>query len=66
MLTIGGRPPDSSPSVGPLGDFNGDGQQDVVLSTHQAGHAFIVFGGRPRAEKTLASLADVEIKVRPK
>ena len=61
VVAIGGRPPGSSPSAGPVGDFNGDDRPDLVLSTYQGGQAYIVFGGREPIDASITAFADVAI-----
>jgi FG-GAP repeat protein len=62
VVTIAGRPPGSWSIAGPVGDFNGDGRDDLVLSMTHVGRVYIVFGGRrPPGGGAIADLADVAV-----
>lgn len=57
-------PFDGTGSAAPAGDVNGDGRQDVILSTpgsnfngrHRSGSAYVIFGGAPPSSWNLEAL----------
>jgi hypothetical protein len=45
IATISGKPDGSSASPPLEADVNGDGREDLILATHEAGRVYILFGG---------------------
>jgi hypothetical protein len=62
VVTIGGKLAGSGSLAGPVGDFNADGRDDLVVSATDAGQAYIIFGGQqPPAGGAIADFADVVV-----